>query len=81
MTAQPTWTLGLWPTAHTTFASKLAATRNEIFFVKKISQRIRIYVDLYVPYIMYLSLLVLLFSPFFFILILGKEKNALEVMH
>lgn len=80
MIAQPTWTFGLWATAHTTFASKLAATRNEIFFIK-ISQCIRIYVDLYVPYIMYLSLLVLLFSPFLFILILGKEKNALEVLH
>lgn len=34
--------VGLWAMAHTTFASKLAATQNEIFFVKKISQHIKI---------------------------------------
>lgn len=35
--------LGLWAMAFAfTFASKLAATSNEIFFCKKISQRIRI---------------------------------------
>ena len=67
--------IGFRAMVHITFASKLAATWNEIFFVKQIFQLSGLYVDLYVPCIMCSSLPVLLFLSFWFILILGKEKK------
>lgn len=72
--------LGFWAAVRPTFASKLAASWNEISFVKKISRRIRITCR-------FVSVLhSILQSPSFIILhllilILGRKKNAPEITH
>lgn len=68
--------IGLWAMVHTTFASKLAATWNAIFLLRKSFSTRGLYVDLYVSCSMYFSLPVLLFFLFLVYSYSWQGKNT-----